>query len=568
MTNERGRVSRSRRWSAPKTSSSARPAVRSSSQALSPASPRVALLEWRVDRWSEARIAVVLALLSAVLLFLGLGRQDLWDWDESVYAQVSKEMIQTGDWLTTRWAQQLFFDKPPLYMWFEAILFQTVGISELTARAPSALSGVGLVLVTFLLGRLAYGRLTGILAALILLSTHGFLFYARFATLDTTLSFFSLLAIYAYARARRGDQRWRLLMGAAIGLAVMTKGAGAFPAIAAIAIGLLVDVIGNPEARHRASLLAIIGGGAIALLVAIPWHLYMYVAYGQPFIDGYIGLIVEKAVGSGQPKHFEDLFYYLSILARDFFPWLFLLPVSIALGLADARRRSSISVVLIAMTILLFGIYSASPVKLPWYLVPLYPPAAILVAGFISNRRCRPRVTVGLTAACALVAVLLASISTGLYEIITPRVGYLFVLLTACAGVAIVWNWRRPPFVAARVLSLLALFLLLASANAARSAFVVERGPVATLARAAATSAGEPLVVLDHFPSALFYSGRPVDFLDDYANLTARLNEGRPFSAILRKEVTQQLSSCCEVTPLAESDGYVYAKIARRAASP
>src|SRR5919107_2084971 len=97
----------------------------------------------------------LLVSVAAFALLWKLGASSLAAWDEAIYAQVSKEMARGGDWLTPHWAHQPWFEKPPLLIWTTAILFKLFGVSEFWARAASALSGVALVVVTYLSARLA-----------------------------------------------------------------------------------------------------------------------------------------------------------------------------------------------------------------------------------------------------------------------------------------------------------------------------------------------------------------------------------------------------------------------------
>jgi predicted membrane-bound mannosyltransferase len=81
----------------------------------------------------------VLVSLAAFVCLGDLGRRSLYDWDEATYAEVSREMVRYGDWLTPHFGYQPFFDKPPLFMWCTALLFRFFGINEFWARAvPSA----------------------------------------------------------------------------------------------------------------------------------------------------------------------------------------------------------------------------------------------------------------------------------------------------------------------------------------------------------------------------------------------------------------------------------------------
>src|SRR6266850_5659954 len=179
-------------------------------------------------------IAILLiALISASAFFIQLGSSRLDSWDEAIYAQAAKEMVCSGDWITPHWNEKEFFQKPPLLIWITALLFKVFGVSEPTARAVSAFSGVGVVLLTLLLARRFFDELPAVVTAVALLISAPLFQFARSGTMDVLLTFFVLLAVYAYVRTN-DDSRWWLLVGLGCGLALMTKGAAALPLLVAI----------------------------------------------------------------------------------------------------------------------------------------------------------------------------------------------------------------------------------------------------------------------------------------------------------------------------------------------
>jgi 4-amino-4-deoxy-L-arabinose transferase-like glycosyltransferase len=96
-----------------------------------------------------------LVLIACLALLWKLGAGSLAAWDEAIYAQVSKEMARGSGWLTPHWQNNLWFEKPPLLMWITALFYRVFGVSEFWARAPSALSGIVLVALTYSIGKLS-----------------------------------------------------------------------------------------------------------------------------------------------------------------------------------------------------------------------------------------------------------------------------------------------------------------------------------------------------------------------------------------------------------------------------
>src|SRR5687767_11889277 len=147
-------------------------------------------------RWFSNWVSLlVLILIAAIALLWKLGGSSLAAWDEAIYAQVSREIVQNGDWLTLHWQYQPWFEKPPLFIWSTALFYRLFGVSELWARVPSALSGTALIVVTYLIGKLKDNERAGILAALVLLTSYHFLSFSRFGTMDVMLTLFIYVAV-------------------------------------------------------------------------------------------------------------------------------------------------------------------------------------------------------------------------------------------------------------------------------------------------------------------------------------------------------------------------------------
>ena len=143
-----------------------------------------------------------LLLLCFFTFFLGLGRQAITDADEAFYAEASREMVESGDWLTPRFNYQNRWEKPVLYYWLTAATYLVTGPTEFAARLWSALSGVGLVLLAWGIARHVTGRLdVAWLAGAIVATSFGYFAMARAALPDLPLTFCITLGIWAALRA-------------------------------------------------------------------------------------------------------------------------------------------------------------------------------------------------------------------------------------------------------------------------------------------------------------------------------------------------------------------------------
>ena len=137
-----------------------------------------------------------LLIFGSILFFYNLGGWDLWNPDEPRYAQVAKEMLQGEGWIVPHLNSEVYPDKPPLFFWLIAFTAKARGgMNECVARFPSALFGLLTLLLLFFLGKKLFGAKVGFFAALILATNVEFLWLARRANIDATLTFFTTAAI-------------------------------------------------------------------------------------------------------------------------------------------------------------------------------------------------------------------------------------------------------------------------------------------------------------------------------------------------------------------------------------
>jgi hypothetical protein len=176
-------------------------------------------------------------ILGAALLFLpGLGAVHLFDWDEINFAEIAREMIVTGDWLRPQIDYQPFHEKPPLFMWLQALSMKLIGVNEYAARFPNAMCGIITLLVLYRIGDQLRGRVFAILWPLAYVGSILPHLYFRSGIIDPWFNLFIFLGIHAFItlvqcdphrmegalNSRRDKYAW--LAGLFFGLAILTKG--------------------------------------------------------------------------------------------------------------------------------------------------------------------------------------------------------------------------------------------------------------------------------------------------------------------------------------------------------
>jgi 4-amino-4-deoxy-L-arabinose transferase-like glycosyltransferase len=218
------------------------------------------------------RALLAVFVLFALAWFGNLGYRHLIKPDEGRYAEIPREMIATGDWLTPRINGYRYFEKPPLQYWATAASFSAFGLSECAARLWPGLTGFLCVLMVFWAGNRLLGPPAGLFGAAVTASSALYAIIGHLLTLDMSLSVFMSAAAlgFAVAQSEAADaarRRWMLASWAAMALAVLTKGlVGAVLPIAAVGAYILVERDWKLLAR-----LELLRGGLLFLAIAAPW---------------------------------------------------------------------------------------------------------------------------------------------------------------------------------------------------------------------------------------------------------------------------------------------------------
>ena len=345
---------------------------------------------------------IVALLLLSPRIFLG----PLRHWDEAWYAQVSREMLDSDDWLTPRWNGEPWFHKPPLAYWGTMASFSVFGISEPSARLFSSLCGsltVGLI-AAFLAHRFSIA--VGLLGALALGMIPEFCRYAARGQLDGPLTLFVSLHLLCFWLART-NPRWHWMAGIAFGFAILTKGAAAGLALVVIgAFSLATQEFAWLKQR------SFWGGMIVALAIALPWHVQQLVTHGDKFLADYgarhFTQFFNPIPGEDTPGPSSD--YYFRFLSRSApFGWIVLSLIASA-GVALIVSRDPLLRFSAAWTVVMPVALSFARTKWSWYLTPMYPGTALFaIVAFRSAKSrlsLRERITFRpLVFVCCLIAV-------------------------------------------------------------------------------------------------------------------------------------------------------------------
>ncbi len=289
--------------------------------------------------------------------------------DEPRYAQIGQEMLENSDFITPTLGHRPWLEKPPLLYWMEAGSYALLGVCESAARLPNA--------ILTLLAALAIGflgwRITGEGWSSL------FVIFGRAASTDMALTVpYSLMLITAFIALEEESLRWASLAGFFGALAVLAKGPiGVVLAVGTLFIYMLI-------LRRFPAAKIIVGFTLVIAAVGLPWFILAWVANGDNF---FLTFIVNHHIArflTDLHHHSQPFWYYIPILLLGFFPWVFFLFPAARNFLKRKRDltrpefRLRLFLWIWALLPILF--FSASSAKLPGYILPSFPPLALLVS--------------------------------------------------------------------------------------------------------------------------------------------------------------------------------------------
>ncbi|KUJ71763.1 glycosyltransferase family 39 protein [Thiomicrospira sp. WB1] len=305
-----------------------------------------------------------LLLVLGVSTFFQLGAVPLFDLDEGAFAEATREMLASGDYISTWLNGEPRFDKPVLIHWLQAASLTLFGQNEWAVRLPSALAGATTLLVLFVFMRRHRDAQTALLVVAMTGLSLNIALIFKAATADALLILFltsTLLGIYEYFVRPRTS----VLVGiyALMGLGLLTKGP------VAVFFPVLISFIffgWNRRWQDWWRAIFFLPGWGVMLAIALPWYLLQYQQMGQAFIDGFFFQHNLSRFDSAMEEHEGSVFYYLPVLLLSFVPfWALIKPAWEARGKGQPASLSQYALIWL-LTVVIF--FSLSGTKLPHYI--------------------------------------------------------------------------------------------------------------------------------------------------------------------------------------------------------
>ena len=321
-----------------------------------------------------------LVLMGFLLIYIiPIGFRPLIIPDETRYAEIPREMIATGDWIVPHLNGLRYFEKPVMGYWLDALAMLAFGENPFAARFPSAMAaGLAALMVWLLIRRSAGNPNSGVMAALIFLTTFEVAGIGVFNVLDSMLAMFITMAMatfYWASQAPPGTRKEKgllALFGMFCGMAFMTKGFLAF-AVPVVTIVPYMLWSGRWKDLFRMAAIPI----AAALLVSLPWAVAIH-AREPDFWNYFFWEEHVRRFLAEDAQHQAPFWTYLLAFPVAALPWSPMLPAALV-GLDRSQRRSTLFRYALCWFVFPLLFFSAARGKLITYILPCFPPFAILL---------------------------------------------------------------------------------------------------------------------------------------------------------------------------------------------
>lgn len=353
----------------------------------------------------------ILILLTWLAYGWNLGSVGLIDETEPLFAEASRQMLVTGDWITPVFNGQTRFDKPALIYWCQAMAYSIMGVNEWSVRLPSAIAAVGVIALTFYTVHWYLStkdqiqkklhptqpNLTALIAGAMLALNPEMIVWGRTGVSDMMLTgcIASALLCFFLGYGGKHEQKpgsfsalfpnkWYLACYVLIAGGILTKGPVGF-VLPALIIGAFIVYVG--KVREVLTEMRILMGMLIIFCLSAPWYVLVAWRNGWDYINSFFGYHNIERFTEVVNGHSAPLYFYFAVVLVGFAPYSVYLPLAIAKQKfwqrshwLSQQRSQQFGLFACIWFITIFVFFTIAVTKLPSYVLPLMPAVAILIA--------------------------------------------------------------------------------------------------------------------------------------------------------------------------------------------
>ena len=309
---------------------------------------------------------------SAAILSLSLSGRALWDPDEGRYAEMAREILVLHDWVTPHLNYLLYFEKPMLFMWLEALSFKIFGVSEGPAHLIPLISALGGVALAGLMAWKLWGRRAGLVASLSLITSLEYFFLASAVDINMPLALFITSAlVFFWLGHKEKNTLYILFSWASMAFATLTKGPiGVILPLGSVCLYILLSRQFSLISESRP-----VSGILLLLAIASPWFILVSIKNPDFFSFFFINQNLERYTSSSE--RYQPFYYFVPVILGGALPWTLLLPSAVKEIWQNKMPKEILYIVVWFSLIFLF--FTPSRSKLATYVLPCFPPLSLLL---------------------------------------------------------------------------------------------------------------------------------------------------------------------------------------------
>jgi 4-amino-4-deoxy-L-arabinose transferase-like glycosyltransferase len=493
-----------------------------------------------------------------VVVFWKMGSLSLFDPDEAHYAELTREMLESGNWLVPLLDGKPFIDKPVLFHWLQGTSILLFGESEFATRLPTGLAALGLIAITRSVGRELFSAEVGTLGAIMFAVIPATFALSTIALFDMVFGCFLFGALGCLlVAAKRASVKLELCGYGLLTLAVMTKGP---VALALIVLWLAAAFVVSSDTRAEVRRLHWKIGLPAVVIASSPWFVWMAWRFGADFVQGYV--IAGNLYYVTQPAEFStravNHTFYVRAFAGAFFPWSVVVAgrgIDVLRGMRSGASFSGSEKLLWLWILVVVGLFSLARFKLDHYIFPAAPACCLIAAhAWRDAARQRSRRSIGTRYAVLAIAVLMIAGGGfgGVYlskiGLALPATALLLPLAIFAGGVGLLFQCERRGWHVPAGAGVVATALLVSYATVVWVGFpALERvRPTEAVARvvpqSVSPSAPVALYKLEKWRGSLrYYLGRPLQRIETVEEARAFLAQPEPVYAVMLRRDYQAL---------------------------